>query len=122
MDINKLTAQRIKELRAEAGYSSEDVASEIGISKTAYSQLENGKVEINLSRLDKLAQIFKVPLSSFIPNSNSIIQINRDNSKDNNAFAYVQTQIHNHTDPFLIDSLKSTIDTLQKTIEYLHNK
>ncbi len=67
MNINQLTTSRIKEIRTEKGLTAEAVAKELDISKTAYSQLENGKVEITLNRIEKLAQIFNISVSDFIP-------------------------------------------------------
>lgn len=67
MNINKLTASRIKELRAEKGFTAEAVAKELNISKTSYSHLENGKVEITLNRIKSLAQVFNVSVSEIIP-------------------------------------------------------
>lgn len=67
MNINHLTASRIREIRTEKGFTSEAVAKELKISKTAYSNLENGKVEITLNRIEKLAQIFNISVSEFIP-------------------------------------------------------
>lgn len=69
MNINQLTATRIKELRMKSGMTSESVARDLQISKGAYSQMENGHVEITLSRVEALATIFKVALSDIIPSN-----------------------------------------------------
>lgn len=67
MNINTLTAQKIKELRTAAGYSAEAVAKELGLSKGSYSQLENGKVEITLNKIEAIAQVLHVAVVDILP-------------------------------------------------------
>ena len=55
MDLNKLSAARINEIRVDLGLASENVAKELDIAKVNYSRLENGKVDISLNRLDALS-------------------------------------------------------------------
>ncbi|MNJ95285.1 helix-turn-helix protein [compost metagenome] len=69
MNINQLTASRIKELRAKNNLTAEAVAQSLDISKSAYSQMENGHVEITLSRIQLLAEIFHVTVGDIIPSS-----------------------------------------------------
>ncbi len=117
MNINELTALKIKEIRKGANISAEAVAANLAISKTAYSQLENGKVEITLSRLEAIAKIFNMPLYSLIHQSNGsqTIQITNGENSQN-----IQTQ--NNNDPQLVKSLQSSIDALQLSMELLKRK
>lgn len=69
MNINQLTASRIKELRSKNNLTAEAVAQSLEISRSAYSQMENGHVEITLTRIEALAQIFNVSVSEIIPSS-----------------------------------------------------
>lgn len=71
MNLNQLTASRIKELRQQLGITSESVAKDLQISKSAYSQLENGHVEITLQRIEALTEIFQVSLSEIFPTVNN---------------------------------------------------
>lgn len=71
MKLNQLTASRIKELRQKLGITAESVANDLQISKSAYSQLENGHVEITLPRIEALTQIFQVSLSEIFPTINN---------------------------------------------------
>lgn len=112
MDINQLTAVKIKEIRLALGYKSEVVATQLGMSKASYSQLENGKTEISISRLNLISKIFKLPLTSFIPTNNSGVQVNNDSS--NNNFLN-STQINNN-DPKIIEVLQLTIQNLNAII------
>lgn len=55
MDINTLTAVRVKETRLKQGLSAEAVAMELGLSKSSYSRLENGQTEITLVKIEALS-------------------------------------------------------------------
>ncbi len=52
--------ENIRRLRTLQNYKAEEVAKKLGISKSAYSELENNKTEITLTRLQKLSDIFNV--------------------------------------------------------------
>jgi transcriptional regulator with XRE-family HTH domain len=101
MNINELTAIKIKELRRSIGFSAESVASDLGISKTALSQLENGKVEITLTRLESLSKVFNIPLENFLPSGNGTQTIQITHGENS---PYVQ-HINNNNDPQLINAI-----------------
>src|SRR3569833_2536194 len=64
-DPNKRTANKsigksIRILRHQHGWSQEDIANRLGISIPAFSKIETGVTDVNLSRLDQIANIFEV--------------------------------------------------------------
>lgn len=50
----------IRLLRHEKGWSQEETASQLGISIPAYSKIETGVTDINLSRIRQIAQLFNL--------------------------------------------------------------
>jgi transcriptional regulator with XRE-family HTH domain len=54
----KALGQNIRTLRHQKGWSQEDVARQLGISIPAFSKIETGITDINLSRLEQVAGIF----------------------------------------------------------------
>lgn len=54
--------ENIKILRLHYRWSQRYVASQLGISTSAFSNIENGFTDINLSRLEQIAKILKVRL------------------------------------------------------------
>lgn len=54
--------RRIRGLRESTGYSQTFVASKLGISQAAYSRFESGEVEMALSKVMDIADLYKVPL------------------------------------------------------------
>jgi DNA-binding XRE family transcriptional regulator len=75
MNLNDLIASNIKDIRLENGFSCEYVANQLGITKGAYSNMENGKVEITIARLENVATILNVPMEKLIPLKKAITQI-----------------------------------------------
>jgi transcriptional regulator with XRE-family HTH domain len=57
---NKSVGMNIRTLRHQHGWSQEDVASRLGISIPAFSKIETGVTDINLSRLEQIANAFEV--------------------------------------------------------------
>ncbi|MFC0517138.1 helix-turn-helix domain-containing protein [Mucilaginibacter angelicae] len=57
---NKSVGKNIRTLRHQHGWSQEDVANRLGISIPAFSKIETGVTDINLSRLEQIANIFDI--------------------------------------------------------------
>jgi transcriptional regulator with XRE-family HTH domain len=112
MDLNKLTASKIKEIRLKQGLTAESVASQLGIAKANYSRLENGKVDISLNRLEALSKIFKLPLQSLLPaGGTQTIQVTNG---DNSPIAH---NISNNVDPALVSMLQTSLQILSSSLE-----
>jgi transcriptional regulator with XRE-family HTH domain len=56
----------MRALREYTGRTQADVAERLGISQAAYSRLEKGEVEISLSKLIVLSEIYSVPLHEML--------------------------------------------------------
>ncbi len=109
MDINKLTGAKIKELRTEMGIEAKFISLETGIDKSTLSKIENGKMDITLTKLEQIAKVLQVPITNLLNNSASI-QINRDNS--NNNFLH-STQV-NQSDPNIKDMFFLILEKLNQ--------
>jgi transcriptional regulator with XRE-family HTH domain len=57
---NKSVGKNIRIIRHQRGWSQEDVANRLGISIPAFSKIETGVTDINLSRLEQIANIYEV--------------------------------------------------------------
>jgi len=64
--------QKIKEFRVERGFSQDQIAKAIGVSRPTYTAIESGKQELSLEEAKKLATLFGIGvdelLSGSIPN------------------------------------------------------
>lgn len=65
MDLNKL-GNHIKELRQSTGLSQEDFALSIEMDRTYYSAIENGKHNVTIQNLYKIANGLKITLSELL--------------------------------------------------------
>lgn len=57
---NKAIGHNIRTLRHQRGWSQEDVANRLGISIPAFSKIETGVTDVNLSRLEQIADIYEI--------------------------------------------------------------
>jgi transcriptional regulator with XRE-family HTH domain len=57
---NKSVGMNIRTLRHQHGWSQEDIADRLGISIPAFSKIETGVTDINLSRLEQIANVYEV--------------------------------------------------------------
>jgi len=63
---NKTIGKNIRTFRHQHGWSQEDVASRLGISIPAFSKIETGVTDINLSRLEQIANIYEIEVAQLL--------------------------------------------------------
>lgn len=68
----KTIAEKIRLLRLEKGFSQENVADMLGISTTAYGDIERGKTDLTLSRLQSIAHVFSTSLGHLMGEDDAI--------------------------------------------------
>lgn len=78
MDINQLTGAHIKEIRNNLGITAEFVASKLGLVKSTYSSIENGKTNISLNQIVALAKVFNMTWTELLPITNNNQSFNGD--------------------------------------------
>jgi len=64
--IDKVLRRRLKDLRMNAGFSQKDVADKLGISRSAYSQIETGERKVGVEELFTLAKIFEIDVNNLM--------------------------------------------------------
>ena len=62
----KTVGQSIKILRIKNGWNQEYIANRLGISIPALSKIETGVTDVNLSRLEQIANIYEVTLAQLV--------------------------------------------------------
>jgi XRE family transcriptional regulator, regulator of sulfur utilization len=72
--LSKMTklGEKIRLLRLENGFSQENMADMLGISTTAYGDLERNKSELTVARLEKIALILKAEIGQLLGFSSEI--------------------------------------------------
>ena len=69
----KTIAEKIRLLRLQQGLSQENLADMLGLSTTAYGDIERGKTDLTLARLYQIAEVFKVSVT-FLLGENTPLQ------------------------------------------------
>lgn len=104
--------KKIRLLRHQKGWSQEDVAKKLDISIPAFSKIETGITDVNLSRLNQIAQLFNLSLSQLLASP--------DSKQDNESFQEV-LDLHQK-----LKDREAEVIALQKKVidlyEQLHNK
>lgn len=124
-----LIGRRIQEIRQVRGYSQESIANDLGISQVAYSKIERNETDVTFSRLEQIAKILNVEMSTFLKPDKAVVIVG-DVGHNSPGNGLIQNS-HIHSGDFTeerqsyqkhIESLEKQIQHLQKTIETLLGK
>lgn len=74
--------KKIRLLRHQKGWSQEDVAKRLDISIPAFSKIETGITDVNLSRLNQISKLFGLSLVQLL--STSDVDDNKDRMEELN--------------------------------------
>lgn len=86
MGENKIIGSNIKRIRERLGYTQEDVAAFLPVSRSLISLVESGERELNLDHLEKLANLFNVALIDLLEEKETLQHLNY-------AFAFRTTSL-----------------------------
>lgn len=65
----KTLGKKIRLLRQQKGWTQQDVAKKLDVSIPAFSKMETGITDLNLSRLNQIAKLFNLTLVQLVSNS-----------------------------------------------------
>jgi transcriptional regulator with XRE-family HTH domain len=66
MSIASNLSERIRQTRLQKGLSQENMADMLGLSTTAYGDLERGRTELSFSRLENISKLLDTPLPELL--------------------------------------------------------
>ncbi|WP_149242209.1 helix-turn-helix domain-containing protein [Dyadobacter sp. 32] len=66
MDAASRLSERIRQFRLQKGLSQENMADMLGLSTTAYGDLERGRTELSVSRSETIAKLLDIPLTELL--------------------------------------------------------
>jgi transcriptional regulator with XRE-family HTH domain len=69
-------SENIKKIRLEKGLTQVDMANKLGIKQSSYQQIESGRNDISLSRLQQIVEVFEMDFIDFFgyPDFNNSMQ------------------------------------------------
>jgi transcriptional regulator with XRE-family HTH domain len=118
-DLEKTTGEKIKALRQKLYKNQKEVADALGISIPAYSKIETDITDINLSRLQQIADLFSVSAASLLPGKDGLEEVNAGNELAKSQIGDLQIQVINLQGKLInayeeIDSLQEELITNHK--------
>jgi len=100
-------ARNIKQIRELKSYTQDYMAQELGISQSAYVKIEQGTTTLKIDRLQQIADILEVDLSTLLNTTNVFNIIFQAQATQS---GYINTQ--NNTTTIDIEMLKKIIDEI----------
>jgi transcriptional regulator with XRE-family HTH domain len=67
MDLNKKIGENIYRFRSAKNLTQKEVSESLGMSRTSYNQLENGRSHINVEKLYEIAEVLKISVLDLLP-------------------------------------------------------
>lgn len=98
------TGEKIRQIRLLKGFSQENMADMLGISATAYGDIERNKTELTISRVTEISRILNVSIVDLLD-----IELHPIN------FSLEKLQLEN-------DKLKAEVEKWQMTAAFWHEK
>lgn len=114
MNYNTKVALKIKELRSEKGYKAESLAKELEMSTSSYSQMENGNVEITLSKIEKIIQFYKISINDLLPEICTPSTVFNNSKIDTSIIN--GSQVNNYCNHEITDALRESISKIEQVI------
>lgn len=101
----KKIGERIRRIRVSKDYTQENLAEELGMTKSAFSKIERGETDANVSRLLRIAEILEVNVCDFFEEQPRIAQFH----DQQNPYGYASKQE--------VEQLSRSIQALLREIE-----
>jgi len=126
---------KIRDIRMMKGFSQEYVSQQLNLSASAYAKIERDETDVTINRLQEIAKIFEIDVSSFFIFDKQMIFNNLSGAHNNQnfvnnmyahsfdnerkAFDNERTAYQSQIQSLLSDNehLKSMVDFLKKQIE-----
>jgi len=108
--VNKKIGDRIRKYRQLAGLNQEIAGEEIGMSGGNFGKIERGEIDVNTEYLERLAKLFKVPVTYFF------------DDRHINALSNEKLPNYGYASQTDLDTLTDLVKKLAIEIEKIHEK
>ena len=115
-----LIGQKIKKIRELKNFTQSHLASELGITQSAYSKMELGETEVSLTKLHKIAEVFGMSPEEIMTFNEQMI-FNVMHNQTGNGFVINKGVSDNEKKLYedQIAQLKEEINYLKKVLDKL---
>ncbi|KQT20661.1 hypothetical protein ASG22_16945 [Chryseobacterium sp. Leaf405] len=121
--MNIQVGSKIRRLRETKGFSQEEMAERLQISRSAYSRIENGETNSWVNHVEKLSKELDIKPEDLFIGADNLIQNNQDNESviQNNTNNDTHITI-NQLSERMIELYEERIKELKEQVEFLKNK
>ncbi len=121
MESVEKVLEKLKEARAEKGYSQENMAMELEISQAAYTNIERNESKLTVERLIKISEILEKPLYYFFESSPNNIYYNQPMAENAVGMQQIENLYQENKDVHaqLTESYEASIKNLKEEISFL---
>lgn len=98
MNIASNLSEKIRQIRLQKGLSQENMADMLGLSTTAYGDLERGRTELSVSRLENIAKLLDVPLPDLLGFESSSMSETEWLRQENTRLLAANSRLQNELD------------------------
>lgn len=112
--------EKIRLLRLQKGYSQENVADLMGISTTAYGDIERGKTELTLARTAQMAEVLQTTVGELLGITNIYAVFEQEKTQLELEKLQIENEKLRLENQYLREKLigKALLDTVQQASNY----
>lgn len=120
--MNSSIGNKIRRLRENKGFSQEEMAERLSISRSAYGRIENGETNSWVNHIEKLSKELEIKPEELFTSSDNLYQTNTDSSAvQNNTHNDTHITI-NHLSEKVIELYEERIAELKEQVEFWKSK
>lgn len=122
--MNTTIGKRIRAFREEKGFSQEELAEKLHVSRSTYQRIENGETNSWINHIENICTSLDVNLDDILKPEEGFVQVNNNNDSTNdNGSGVIQNQtINYHTSDKLLESLHDHIALLKEENQRLREE
>ena len=117
MRANEQIGHNIKRWREFKEVKQEKLAKRLKITSAALSQLENGKTDITVSRIEQIAEVLEIDFSLLLSSPQQIINISNSPNTHNGVY----NSQHNTINKELVEAVQAELQKKNEQISFLQN-
>jgi len=98
MNVASRLSERIRLFRLQKSLSQENMADMLGLSTTAYGDLERGRTELSVSRLETIAKLLDIPLAELLGLESATLSETEWLRQENTRLLALNSKLQNEID------------------------
>lgn len=117
--MNKTIGKRIRNFREAKGFSQEELAEKLKMSRSAYQRLENGETNSWINHIESICTSLDVTADELLKTEDGFVQLNNNNESTNdNGSGVIQNQtINYHLSDKLIEQYEKRCEQYEEIVK-----